>query len=592
MPYGLGIDLGTSCTVAALMRAIAGNADPEVVSLGLDAPGVPTVLHVDDDGTMLIGPAAEPLVITDPDRVYRDFLRNFLADDLRADGGRRSSPDLQLRPATLTARLVRWMVDAVAQREGGPPQQITLAHPAAWGSAECGVLRAGLAEVGLPGVQFVPVPLAAAAAYYGGNSHRARDGDNSHRARDDETLAIYDLGATFTASVTRHGIDGTTMLGPPRVLDDGGGTRFDELVLTWVLDQLGDQLATADLADEVVLTGMARLLADCVAAREALHHRPEARIPINLPGLQTEVRLTADELSMLLEPTLRDTVAALREAISDAHLTPDNVDAVLVTGGCAHLPLVAALLGAELGRPVTVLAEPELAAARGIAFLARPRTDVLPVGQALATPSPGDELPDDRTEQLPVVPVLADAWVGPFPQVIEPAGRHRPRSRTLLAVAAGILAVATITVPLILLRAPDSGAEPSPSRSTSNHGDPAQGGAPAYGGAVAPPLVPASTDATMPAPLPEVGPASLTRVASAIPAPVPPGRGIPPIPGPTITLPTITPPTITSPPRTSTTPTPTPTPTPTGSSPVSTPPTGPGSGAPSGGGTTSSSSTP
>ncbi|MGH3938374.1 MAG: Hsp70 family protein [Pseudonocardiaceae bacterium] len=470
MPYGLGIDLGTSCTAAAITRTLSGSTSPEVVTLGADAPGIPTVLHVADDGTVLVGPAAEPLVLSDPDRVFRGFLHQV---------GEPSAAEPS--PASLTALLVRRVVDTVAEREGGRPERITLAHPAIWGPGKCRAVQTALNEVGLPAVVLVPAPVAIAAS-------------SATTGKAGEAVAVYDLGATFCASVTRREGAGFVLLGEPQMIEDGGGARFDELVLERVLDQLGKlgdpQVAAPDLDDQVVLAGMAALLVDCVAAREALGDRPEVTIPVSLPGLRTELRLTRDELETLISPTLRATVAALRVAIAAAALALDDVGTVLVAGGCARIPSVVRMLTAELGRPVTLLADPDLAAARGVASLAAQNTAQIsaPVSFAVRPPRTAPEAAqpsqaglDKSDEQLPSIREVATTPAGPLSAPRHSAGsRHRPQRRMLLTVAAGLLAVITVALSLALFQTPDVGGEAL----RTDHGDPGRGGlAPPYGSA-------------------------------------------------------------------------------------------------------------
>ncbi|MGQ0777011.1 MAG: Hsp70 family protein [Pseudonocardiales bacterium] len=522
MAYVLGIDLGTSCTVAAINRAGGGT---EVVALRVDTPGVPTVLHIADDGTMLVGAAAEPLILSDPEHVFRGFLHRL------------DEPSSPLRsPATLTARLVDWIVGAVAEQEGEPPQQITLTHPASWGPGECRLLHDALTEFGLAGVVLVPAPLATATAY------AAEVG-----VAPGDVLAVYDLGTTFSTSLMRcesDDIKDITVLGEPRVLEDGGGARFDELVLARALDELGDQVEAADLDDQAMLAGMAGLLADCVTAREALSARPAVTIPVALPGLDARVRLTDDELETLVEPTLRATVDTLRAAISAAGLRLADVDTVLISGGCARMPLVAQLLTTELDRPVVVLTDPELATARGAALLA----GRLEPSEVVAVLMPADATADDATADTAPIPRF---------HTNQPVAARdfRPRRRTLLVVAAGVLAVTTVAVPLTLLRAPDSGATPV----TVADGDPGRGDRPpAYGAATAPPG--AGTAGPTPADIPgDPARPSVVTPTTTRPAPQPIVAVPPPSEGTTTPPPSTTtpPPTTTTPPPTTTTPPPT-----------------------------------
>ncbi|MGH3914457.1 MAG: Hsp70 family protein [Pseudonocardiaceae bacterium] len=574
MAYQLGIDLGTSCTVAAVSRT---NGGVEIVALRVGTPGVPTVLHLADDGTMLVGAAAEPLMLNDPGRVFRGFLHRL---------DEPSWPDPLRSPATLTARLVHWIVEAVTEQEGGPPQQITLAHPAGWGVDECGVLQNALIQFGLAGVVLMPTSLAAAAAY------AAEVGVTGAGLAAGDVLAVYDLGATFSVSLLRRASDDLAVLGQPQVLADGGGARFDELVLARVLDELGDQVAAADLDDQVMLAGMAALLADCVTARETLTTRSEVSIPVSLPGLEAQVRLTGDELEKLVAPTLRASVHSVRAAISVAGLRPGDVSKVLVTGGCAGMPAVARLLGTELRRPLVVLTEPELAAARGAALLAARPGHSEPV---VVQPPPIPAVPDDPADDLraaplpaltspvlpiPVLPVPRDRlWAEtrpepasvhaaadtvPLPRIPSPSRRvpvsvarvpppsppvpagelaaerpFRPRRRVLLAVAAGIISVTTIILPLTLWRAPDSGA----ASSTVTDRDPRRDeAAPVYEGITMPSAragIPSTTIADLP-----TSPARLLarRPTASQPVPQPlasrpslPGTSSPPDPSTTTT---------------------------------------------------------
>ena len=54
---------------------------------------------------------------------------------------------------------------------------------------------------------------------------------------------------------------------------------------------------------------------DCIAAKEALSTDSEATIPVMLPGLQSEIRLTRGEFEAMIRPTLRETVDALRRGL-------------------------------------------------------------------------------------------------------------------------------------------------------------------------------------------------------------------------------------------------------------------------------------
>src|SRR3981081_3601200 len=70
-------------------------------------------------------------------------------------------------PEELSARLVRWVVDRAAQREGGSAARIAVTHPASWGAHKKDRLGGALAAQGVP-VTFIAEPEAAALHYAAG----------------------------------------------------------------------------------------------------------------------------------------------------------------------------------------------------------------------------------------------------------------------------------------------------------------------------------------------------------------------------------------------------------------------------------------
>ena len=127
MSYELGIDFGSSST-AAVVRRIEGTGDTEVVPLGARGGAVPSVLHLARDGRVTVGEAAASLAGIDPTRVVRGLKRR-VGDAAPVElGGQPWSAE------ELSARLVRWVVDRVVEKEGEQPTEIALAHPTSWGA--------------------------------------------------------------------------------------------------------------------------------------------------------------------------------------------------------------------------------------------------------------------------------------------------------------------------------------------------------------------------------------------------------------------------------------------------------------------------
>ena len=435
MSYGLGIDLGTSCTVAAIARTGVQGVGVETVPLTARAPGVASVLYLGAYGSVLVGAAAEQHILTEPDRVFRGFARQV---------GQAAPPEGQPAAEALTARLVRWVVDTVSTGEGAQPDQIALAHPPGWGQRERELVTDALREFQIGEPLFVPTPVAAAAGW------AAKEGrePGGH-------VAVHNLGAMVDAAVLAPtGAGGFALLGPSRTLAYGGGSAFDDMVFAHVLDVLGDRMAETDFDDPVVLAGLVLLLEDCVLARETLSDNTQALIAVALPGVDAWIELTRSQLEGMIRPALQDGARALRDTVAAAQLTVPELDTVLVTGGVARTPMVASLLAEELGRPVTVPADPLHGAAFGAALAASaPRRIQLPL--AVPPDRGATAAPVQRAELADPPPVASSDVAGPVVRL----PRRKPRQRAVLAAAAGALALATV-VPITIMQAAGSSAVP------------------------------------------------------------------------------------------------------------------------------------
>ena len=347
MGYLLGIDLGTTFTAAAISR----DGRVEMVSLGVHTSAIPSLVFMRDTEEMLIGEPAARRGVSEPARLAREFKRR-MGDTAPIMLG--STPYSAER---LTAALLRFVIAAVSRQEGGPPDRVAITYPANWGPFKVDVLRGATKLAEVPNAILLTEPFAAAVHY--ASTERVDAGD---------AIAVYDLGGgTFDAAVLRKRADGWEQLGRPEGIEHLGGVDFDEAVLTHVRNALGPALGELDQNDPSVRTAMSRLAADCVAAKEALSSDSDATVAVMLPNLQTEIRITRSEFEAMIRPTVRETVDALRRALTSAQVEPHELKAVLLVGGSSRIPLVAEMVGASLERPVAIDAHPKHAVALGAA---------------------------------------------------------------------------------------------------------------------------------------------------------------------------------------------------------------------------------
>jgi molecular chaperone DnaK len=371
MSYLLGIDVGTTRTAAAICRPGGRATESEMVGLGDRSTAVPSVLYVGEDGTILVGDAAERRAVSEPDRVVREFKRRIGDPTPIVVGGRPWAPE------ELSARLVRWVVERVAQREGGSATRIAVTHPASWGGHKKDRLGGALAAQGLP-VTFLAEPQAAALQYAA-----------AERVEPGSTIAVYDLGGgTFDAAIVHKDSHGFSLLGRPEGLERLGGIDFDEAVFEYVRTSLPEAFADLDDTDPAVLSAIAAVRRECTEAKEALSSDTEVSISVLTPAGQGAVRLHRSEFEALIRPQVDETVDALRRAIHSAGLSAPQLTAVLLVGGSSRVPLVAQLVSEQLGRPVAVDADPKNAIALGAALSLTPAGATGVAGARVPSPRP------------------------------------------------------------------------------------------------------------------------------------------------------------------------------------------------------------
>ncbi len=394
MSYSLGVDLGTSYTAAATARGDR----VEIANLGNQSATIPSVVLLKEDHTILTGEAANRRGVTEPDRVAREFKRRVGDTTPLFLGGAPQSAE------SLMARLLRWVADEVAAREGGPADRLAVCHPANWGQYKQDLLSQAVRIAELGTATFITEPEAAAIHYA-----------SNERIDPGEIVAVYDLGGgTFDAAVLRRTNTGFEILGEPEGIERLGGIDFDAAVFAHVARSLGGKLEELDEDDPTAIAAVARLRNECIEAKEALSSDTDVSIQVLLPNIQTDVRLTRNEFEAMIRPSLTDTIGAMRRALTSAGVEASDLKTVLLAGGSSRIPLISQIVGAELGRPVAVDAHPKHAVALGAAIAAA--TGDQAAGAAVPPPvappaSPPAEAPQrsDPDDTIVIPPVVAAA---------------------------------------------------------------------------------------------------------------------------------------------------------------------------------------
>jgi Fe-S protein assembly chaperone HscA len=349
----VGIDLGTTNSLVAYVR----NGAPDVIRDSSGDALVPSVVSLDESGTIFVGREAQRRLLTAPTRtvysVKRFMGRSFedvrgeagllpfaLGGSASGDGGgvvRIRLGDREFTPPEISAFVLRELKQRAEEhfREQGEfdfeVDRAVITVPAYFNDAQRTATRDAGRLAGLDVLRIVNEPTAASLAY-------------GLDRRDRGLIAVYDLGGgTFDISILKVE-DGVF-----QVLATNGDTHLggDDI------DRLLMELVLADLA--TTTPGQARTAEEIQAIRKAvitakldLTDAEEADIRVEALGYSR--RITRAEFEQRIAPLVQRTLQPVRDALADAGLQPSEVDEVVLVGGSTRVPLVRRLVADLFGR--------------------------------------------------------------------------------------------------------------------------------------------------------------------------------------------------------------------------------------------------
>ena len=345
----VGIDLGTTNSLVAYMEG-----EKPVVIPGVDGSNlVPSVVALDPmpaDGsrpTVTVGNSARRVLIETPERVIysvkrlmgrgleevQNELKLFpfrLADDVEAgEVPRVQLGELRFTPPEISAYILRQLKRNAERFFGSPVTQAVITVPAYFNDAQRQATKDAGRMAGLEVLRLVNEPTAAALAY---GLDRANVG----------TIAVYDLGGgTFDISILKLN-DGIFEVQSTNGDTHLGGDDIDNLLLAIALDEIHAEHGV-DLRKHPSAVQALRKAA--IDAKISLSNEDVARFDIELPnGDRYQREIPREVFEQLIEPVLSRTVGPCKQALTDAGITPEQIDEVVMVGGSTRIPAVRKLV--------------------------------------------------------------------------------------------------------------------------------------------------------------------------------------------------------------------------------------------------------
>src|ERR1700729_2368002 len=338
----IGIDLGTTNSVVAVMQG----GEPTVIPNQEGARTTPSVVAITKSGERLVGQVAKRQAVTNPENtiysIKRFMGRRFDETGEEAkrmpyklirgphDDARVEISGKSYSPPEVSAMILQKLKTAAEDFLGEKVTKAVITVPAYFNDGQRQATKQAGEVAGMEVLRIINEPTAAALAY-------------GLDKKKDETIAVYDLGGgTFDISILEVG-EGVVEVKSTAGDTHLGGDDVDHIIMEWIVEEFKKDQGIDLGKDRMALQ---RLKEAAEKAKIELSQVMETEI--NLPFIPADasgpkhlqLKLTRSKLEQLMESLLQRTVGPVKQALSDAGLTPDKIDEVVLVGGSTRIPRV------------------------------------------------------------------------------------------------------------------------------------------------------------------------------------------------------------------------------------------------------------
>lgn len=351
----IGIDLGTSNSAAAVMLGGRPTIIPSAEGITQYGKAFPSYVAFTKTGERLVGEPAKRQAITNPEGTVTAFKRKMGTDYKYRIFGKDYTP--QELSAILLQKIKR---DAEAFL-GDTVEKAVITVPAYFNDNQRQATKDAGTIAGLEVVRIINEPTAASLAY------------GLDKAEKEQKIMVFDFGGgTLDVTIMEFGggvfevkaTSGDTQL---------GGTDMDNKLVDYIVEEFRKQQGVDVRNDKVAM----QRIRDA-AEKAKIELSTTLTSDINLPFLTADasgpkhltMTLTRAKLEEIVSSVVERCKGPLRQAMSDAKLTPKDIDKVIMVGGPTRMPIVQKFVEDYVGKKVEGGVDPMECVAMGAAIQA------------------------------------------------------------------------------------------------------------------------------------------------------------------------------------------------------------------------------
>jgi molecular chaperone DnaK len=316
---------------------------------------LPSCVGFSPAGVLLVGREARHQQLLYPSLTIRSIKRKMGSTEAVKLG------DKEFTPQEISSLILRHLVEWAQRDLNQPIAKAVITVPAYFSDAQRNATREAGELAGLEVLRILNEPTAASLAY--------GFGDAAHH-----TAMVYDLGGgTFDVSIVSVEGDVTEVLAS-HGNNQLGGDDFDNLLLERFerefQSQYGIDLQHGHPVARARLSWAAEEAKKKLSFEPYVRVREEALVTENGKPLHLDVELSRLEYEEMVRPLIESTLDSVSKALSDAHKSPSDIDAILLVGGSTRTPLIYRRLQELTGLEPRQDVHPDLCVALGAGVLA------------------------------------------------------------------------------------------------------------------------------------------------------------------------------------------------------------------------------
>ena len=350
MAKTIGIDLGTTNSVVAVMEG----GKPTVIANAEGMRTTPSIVGFSKTGERLVGQLAKRQAILNPDKTIASIKRHMGEDYKKNIDGK------DYTPQEISAMILRKLADDASNYLGEKVTSAVITVPAYFNDAQRQATKDAGKIAGLDVLRIVNEPTAAALAY-------GLEKDKS------EKVLVFDLGGgTFDVSILEIG-DGVHEVLSTSGDTHLGGDDFDQKIIDWICEEFkkqeGMDLTNDKQAMQRIKEAAEKAKCELSSVVETTISLPYITADANGPK-HLELTLSRAKFEDLSRDLLDRCKKPVEQALSDAGLSKNDINEVVLVGGSTRIPAVQQLVKDYTGKEPNQSVNPDEVVAVGAAVQA------------------------------------------------------------------------------------------------------------------------------------------------------------------------------------------------------------------------------